>query len=160
MVPRRVLQNPPLLPSATMSFTNNIHTTGTAGENIISFESYQLMEVGTSSKAIWVPAALLILKKIYYKAIMTKLFFHKIKALAFDSSFSSSNLVATIVTYFNSNMNSVVIDAATSVNKIRAAVFHVENLTSLGSRNQYETPVFCRLNEPRPHTLFILISAL
>ena len=81
---------------------------------------------------------------------MTNIFFRKIKALAFDSSFSSSNLVAIIVTYFNFNMNSVVIEAATVVNKIRVAVFHVENLTSLGFRNQYETPVFCRLNEPRP----------
>ena len=153
MTTKRVLHSPPPLPSITMSFTNTDHTTGTSDRNFTSFESYQLMEVGTSAKKIQVPMALPMSDKLYRKAMTADLFFRKIKALAVGSSFSSEDLVATIATYFDFHTGSVEIEAAKAVNIIRATVYQVKNLTGLGFRNQYGTPILCHLNKPCPANL-------
>ena len=75
--------------------------------------------------------------------MVVALFYRKIKTLAIDSFFSFSDLVATIVTYFDFNTSSTEIEVALAVNKICAA-------TGLGFRNQYGNPVFCNPNEPHP----------
>ena len=144
MVPTCVLQTPPPLPSATMYFTNNGHITGTSGTNTISFETFQLLRIGSSDGTIRVPSAIPMSEKPYLKEMVVDLFFWKIKSLAVNSVFSFADLVATIATYFNFNTSSVEIEAATAADRIRAAFFLVEYLTSLGFRNQYGTPVSYR----------------
>ena len=92
-------------------------------------------------------------KKPYRKAMVADLFFRKLKALAVDSASFSADLVATIATYFDFNTSSAVIEAATSAERIRAAVFQVEYLTGLGFRNQYGTPVSYSQGDTRPVNL-------
>ena len=135
MAPIRVLQTQPLLPSATMSFTNTCPTTGTSGTNTVSFGSFQLLKIGSSDGTIRVPSAIPMLEKPYRKSMVADLFFRKVKALAVDSAFSSADLVATIATCFDFNTSSAEIEAATAAERIRAAVFQVEYLTGLGFRN-------------------------
>lgn len=149
MAPRSVLQIQTHLLSATMSFTNNGHTT------CISGNKYLLMEVDTSIKMIRVPTVLPMSEKPYRDTMVVELF-RNIKALAVDSSFSPAELVATIATYFDFNTSSAESEAATVTYKICSAIFQVDNLTSLGFRNQYGTPVLCRPNEPRPAHLTYL----
>ena len=55
--------------------------------------------------------------------MVADLFFRKIKVLAVNSAFSSAGLMSTIATYFDFNTSSAEIEAATVVERIRAAVF-------------------------------------
>ena len=139
MAPRRVLQTPPPLPSATMAITKLGHTIGTSGNPLNTFGSFQLMEVGSSARTIRVPTALPMSEKPYRKAMVADIFFRKIKALALESDFSSADLVVTFATYFDFNTGSAEIESVAAANKIHDAVFCVENLIGLGFRNQYGT---------------------
>ena len=125
MAPTRVLLTPPLLPFATMTFTNYGHTTGTSGTKTLSFGTFQLVKVGSSDGTIRVPSAIPMSEKPYRKAMVADLFFRKVKALAVDSAFSSADLVATIATYFDFNTSSAEIEAAKAAAGIRAAIFQV-----------------------------------
>ena len=153
MASTRILLTPPLLPSATMAFTNYGHTTGTSGTSTVSFGSFQLVKVGSSDGTIGVPSAIPMSAKLYRKAMVADLFFRKVKALAVDSAFSSADLVATIATYFDFNTSSAEIEATKVAARIRAAVFQVEYLTGLGFRNQYGTPISYRQGDTRPANL-------
>ena len=79
MAPKRVLRSPPPLPSETISFSTNGHTTGTTGNKFYSFGSSQLMDVGTA--ATWIPASavLRLSTKFYRTAGLAHPFFRMIK---------------------------------------------------------------------------------
>ena len=135
-----------------MAFTNYGHTTGTtgtSGTNIVSFGSFKLLKVGCRDGTIRVPSAILMSEKPYRKAMVADSFFREVKALTVDSVFSSTDLVATIATYFDFNTSSAEIEAATAAERIRATIFQVEYLTGLGFRNQYGTPVSYRQGDTR-----------
>ena len=74
-----VLRSPPPLPSATISFSTNGHTTGTTGNNVNSFGSSQPMDVGTAATTIPASAALRLSKKFYRTAGLAYPFFRMIK---------------------------------------------------------------------------------
>ena len=134
MAPIRVLQTPPPLPFATISFSTNGHTTGTTGNNVYSFESSQLMEVGTAATTIPASAGLRLSKKFYRTAGLAHSFFRMVKKLAVDSSFSSANLAVTLVTYFDMHTCLATIAAMIAAHTIRAAVFHAMDTTGFGFR--------------------------
>ena len=82
------------------------------------------MEVGTSMS-----------ERPYHKIMVANISVRKIRALEVKPFFSSTDLVATIFTYFDFNTSSVDMEVVTVVDKIRA-VFYVKNLINLDFRNQ------------------------
>ena len=159
MAPKRVLLTPLPLPSATMTFghhnnTNNtMNTSGTSGIGGGSFGVYKLISVGTSDRTIRVPSVLPMSERPYRKAMVANLFFRKIEALASDPSFTSADLISTIATYFDFNTSPAENEATAAADKIRAAVFHVDNLTGLGFRNQFGADVAFDMASSRPANL-------
>ena len=85
--------------------------------------------------------------------MVANLFFRKIEALASDSSFTSADLISTIDTYFDFNTSPAENEATAAADKIRAVVFHVDNLTGLGFRNQFGADVALDMASSRPANL-------
>ena len=163
MVPNRVLLTQSPLPSATMTFgisgnnnTNankNMNISGTSGIGGGSFGVYRLGTVETSGKTISVPSVLPMSELPYRKAMVANLFSCKIEALVMDSSFISTDLISIIGTYFKFNTSPAENEATAAANKIGAAVFHVDNLTGLGFRNQYGVDISFDMVDDRPANL-------
>ena len=123
---------------------------GTSGIDGGSFGVYKLVTVGTRDKTIRVPFVLTMSERPYRKAMVANLFFRKIDALASDSSFTTADLISPIVTYFNFNTSPAENEATAAADKIRAAVFHVDNITGLGFRNQFGSDVVFDVADSRP----------
>ena len=92
----------------------------------------------------------------YRKAMVTNLFFRKIKALVLevDSSFTSVDIVSTIAIYFNFNTSFADNGASVVAKTIRAAVFRVSNLTGLWIRSQCGTDVYFGITNARPTDIY------
>ena len=161
MAPKRVLRSPPPLPSATISVSTNGLTTGTTGNNVYSFGSSQLMDVGIAATTILVSAILRLSEKFYRTVRVANPFFRTIKELVVDFSFSSANLVVTLSTYIDMHTCSTNIKAIIAAHKmIRATVFHAEITTGFGFRIQYSTSIFYRLTKHRASHHISLTLAL
>ena len=159
MAPIRVLQTPPPLPFATISFSTNGHTTGTTGNNVYSFGSSQLMEVCTAATRIPASAALWLSEKLYRTAWVKNPYFRAIKELAVDSSPSSINLLVILATYFDIYTRSAEIETVTTVDEIRAAGFHAKITTGFGFRILYSPSKFYRLNDHHAsHHIFLYFN--
>ena len=159
MAPRRVLQTPPPLPSATMAITKLGHTTGTSGNPLNTFGAFRLMEVGSSARTIRVPTALPMSEKPYRKAMVADIFFRKIKALALESDFSSADLVATIATYFDFNTGSAEIESAAAAIRFTMPFFTLRTLSASDSAISTESISNVVQTSLVPLTLCILLFA-
>ena len=132
MAPKRVLRSPPPLPSETISFSTNGHTTGTTGNNVSSFGSSQPMDVGTAATKIPASTALRLSKKFYRTAGLVYPFFRMIKKKSSQSI--PLNLVVTLATYFDTHTCLAKIEAMIAAHTTRAAVFHAKIPSGFGFR--------------------------
>ena len=107
---------------------NNITTIigGSVGSN---FGVCQQITVGLSELSIRTLVPDPISANPYYKALITKFFFHKILSLAESPSVELNDLLSTVDSYFSINTESAERELDTSTHSISHPFFRVSNLT-------------------------------
>jgi len=113
-----------------------------------TFKLYQLVIVDTSNKNICVSATLPNLSATLPQTNSCKNMFRKVYTLVLESNFSSSELVATMYSYFHFNTRSAGVDVTWKMDKICNAIFHIEHLTCLKFHDYLDKSVYFSTPDP------------
>ena len=102
MIPIRFFESPQYhcsAPQSIISFSPHTFTTSFAMNT--SFENIQRILVGVMESIIHAPITLLIADVSYRKVLVDQHFFHQIRQLVDNDSFSVRDLLSTVASYFD-----------------------------------------------------------